>query len=434
MHIILVPVGTSGDVYPFVAIGLRLKELGHRITVVASGTYRDLLDTVGLPMLETIDVEREAEVFDQPEFWRPVRGMRRISSGIIVPSLVPQLAAIEGTFERGGTVIVGSTLAFGARVAAEKLGAPMVTVHLAPAAIRSLIATPAVPHMPGFPRLPRIGKRLLYWYADRHLLDQAMTHDLNRVRAGAGLPPVDRPMQGWIHSPSRVIGLFPAWFAPPAADWPAQTRLTGFVFYDGARGRTMPDDLEAFLAAGPAPIVFTAGTAMLHGADFFRAAVEACTELGMRGILVDSSGRQLEANLPERMLACAYAPFGDLLPRARAIVHHGGIGTSARALKAGIAQVVVPMAYDQTDNAARLERLRVATALRPRRVNGTRLARAVDKLLARAELDASLRSTASRFAQDTALDETCELILAAGIVDDAHGRTGERSPAWVGRA
>jgi len=122
-----------------------------------------------------------------------------------------------------------------------------------------------------------------------------------------------------------------------------------------------------------------------------------------------------------------------LLPRARAIVHHGGIGTSARALKAGIAQIVVPMAYDQTDNAARLERLRVATTLRPRRVNGTRLARAVDKLLSRAELDASLRSTASRFAQNTALDETCDLILAAGTVDDAHGRTSERPPAWVSR-
>src|SRR5262249_21353511 len=253
-----------------------------------------------------------------------------------------------------------SPLASGPRVAAETSGAPVVPAPLAPAAIRTLTAPPAVPHMPGFPRLPRIGKRLLYWYADRHLLDQAMTHDLNRVRAGAGLPPVDRPMQGWIHSPSRVIGLFPSWFAPPAADWPAQTRLTGFVFYDGARGRTMPDDLEAFLAAGPAPIVFTAGTAMLHGADFFRAAVEACTELGMRGILVDSSGRQLEANLPERILACAYAPFGDLLPRARAIVHHGGIGTSARPLQAGTPPVGGPMGYAQTDNAPRPRKHRVA--------------------------------------------------------------------------
>ena len=419
LQVILAPVGSTGDVFPFVAIALCLKQRGNRVLMVAGGSYRALLDAAGLELVETLDARTEAAAFDHPNFWRPTRGMRRISERIVLPSARPQLAAIQSRFEPGKTIIVGSTLAFGARIAGEKLGAPMISVHLAPAAMRSLHDTPRVANIPGFPRLPRSTKRLLYWYFDRFEFDRVMCPGLNEVRREVGLLPITRPLHEWLHSPTRVIGLFPSWFAAPAPDWPKQVRLTGFALYDGPSSRGTCSELQSFLDEGDAPVVFTAGTAMSHGELFFRAAVDACLRLDIRGVLISSAAKQVPTQLPPTVRCFAYAPFGELLPRARALVHHGGIGTAAQGLKAGVAQIVVPMAYDQPDNAARLERLGVASTLSQRRLNGDNLAATLSKLLARPDLSQRLSESAHRFDHDASLDETCRLIEEAGARDVA---------------
>jgi rhamnosyltransferase subunit B len=415
LQVILAPVGTTGDVLPLVAIALRLKERGHRVVVAASGSHRGLIDSAGLELIETLDARSDAAALDHPNFWRPTRGVRRFTERMILPSIRPQVAAIEARAEPGKTVIVGSTFAFGVRIASEKLGLPAVTIHLAPAALRSLDDTPAVANIPAFPRLPRSTKRLLYWYFDRFVFDPVMGPGLNEIRRGFGLPPIARPLQSWLNSPKRVIGLFPRWFAAPATDWPAQVRLTGFPLYDGPTSRTMPPELRRFLKEGKSPIVFTAGTAMSHGDDFYRAAVEACDRLRMRGVLISTADKQLPEETPLTVRAFAYAPFSELLPRAKAIVHHGGIGTAAQALKAGVPQVVVPMAYDQPDNAARLVRLGVASTLSQRRLDGANLAATLQRLLARADLPAKLDEAARRLEGDRSLDETCRLIEEAAV-------------------
>lgn len=417
LQVILAPVGSTGDVFPLVAIALRLKQRGHRVVMVASGTYRSLLDAAGLEMIQTLEARTEAAAFDHRNFWRPTRGMRRITERIILPSARPQIAAIESRFESGNTIVVGSTLAFGARIATERLGAPMVSIHLAPAALRSLYDTPTVANVPGFPKFPRSTKRLLYWYFDRFEFDRVMCPGLNEIRREVGLAPVARPLHEWMHSPTRVIGLFPTWFAPPSPDWPTQVRLTGFAFYDGPNAHEPPPEMHRFIDEGERPVVFTAGTAMSHGELFFRAAVEACRRLGVRGILISSVAKQIPAELPPTVRAFAYAPFGELLPRARALVHHGGIGTAAQGLRAGVAQVVVPMAYDQPDNAARLERLGVASTLPQRRLDGIHLAATLRELLARSDLAARVSEAAHRFDHDTSLDETCGLIEEAATVE-----------------
>jgi len=421
LQVILAPVGSAGDVLPFVAIALRLRERGNRVVMAASGRYRALLDVERIEFVETLDAKAEAAAFDHPNFWRPTRGLRRFTERMVLPSVRPQLAAIEARCERGNTVVVGSSFAFGARIAHERLGVPLVTVHLAPAAMRSLEDTPAVANIPAFPRLPRPIKRLLYWYFDRFVFDPVMCPGLNEMRQGFDLPPVQRPLQQWMHSPTRIIGLFPPWFAAPAPDWPTQVRLTGFISYDGPRSRPASAGLDRFIAAGDAPVVFTAGTAMSHAEAFFRAAVDACVRLGVRGILMSAVEGQIPAAIPATVRAFAYAPFRELLPRARALVHHGGIGTAARALEAGVPQVIVPMAYDQPDNAARLERLGVADTLSRRRLDGASLAATLRKLLARPNLAAKLSAAARRFDGDAALDESCRLIEEAAQVGATAG-------------
>ena len=118
---------------------------------------------------------------------------------------------------------------------------------------------------------------------------------------------------------------------------------------------------------------------MRHGSEFFEAGVDACRIIGARGVLVSPFRDQLPVDLPPPFCAIDSIPFSRLFARAAAVVHHGGIGTSAQAMLAGIPQVIMPMAFDQHDNAVRLERLGVARSLLPRRFRGATLARALER-------------------------------------------------------
>lgn len=201
---------------------------------------------------------------------------------------------------------------------------------------------------------------------DTVLADRWVAPRLNRVRAALGLAPVQRVLSRWMHSPDLVIGAWPDLFAPTQPDWPAQAQTSGFLlFHESSHGigGGLAPSLEAFLGAGPAPIGITPGSAMAHGSAFFAQAVDACASNGQRALLITPFREQLPATLPAGAMHVPYAPFSALLARLGALVHHGGIGTSAQALAAGTAQLVVPFAHDQFDNAARLRRLGVAVTL-----------------------------------------------------------------------
>jgi UDP:flavonoid glycosyltransferase YjiC (YdhE family) len=200
---------------------------------------------------------------------------------------------------------------------------------------------------------------------------------LNRLRARLGLPPVWRLFRWWL-SPDLVIGLFPPWFAAPQPDWPPKLRLAGFGRYDGARAE-LPEAVRAFCRAGPMPVAFTLGTGMAHAAGFFRNAVAACRAAGVRGILL-TRHPGLIPPLPPTIFHCPFAPFRQLLPLCGAVAHHGGVGTTAAALEAGCPQVVLPLAWDQPDNAARVQHLGVGVTLGRWHRGSEHLARAIAQI------------------------------------------------------
>jgi rhamnosyltransferase subunit B len=180
---------------------------------------------------------------------------------------------------------------------------------------------------------------------------------MNRLRSELGLPPVKHIIGRWMHSPQGVLGLFPEWFAPPQTDWPCNVTLTGFPLFDEAEFRGPDAELEDFLANGPAPVVFTPGSTAVDGLAYYTAAAGALNALGYKGIFLASKGTTLPRLTPS-ILTRSYVPLSRLLPHARALVHHGGIGTASQAFAAGIPQLITPFAHDQFDNAARVTRLR----------------------------------------------------------------------------
>jgi rhamnosyltransferase subunit B len=163
--------------------------------------------------------------------------------------------------------------------------------------------------------------------------------------------------------------------------------------------------------------VFTPGSAMMHGQNFFAAGVEACRILGRRGILLTRHSEHVPGNLPDGVIHAPYAPFSQLLPRSAALVHHGGIGSTAQAMACGVPQLMMPMGFDQPDNARRIRRLGVGDALAPKKFKGRAVAGVLGRLIGSAGVAESCKRVAERFkAEPDALGETVGWIEGVGAI------------------
>lgn len=380
MHAILVPFGSAGDVYPFVALGMELKRRGHRITMITSEYFGELARNAGFEFTASTSSEAYLAVVRDPDYWHPVRSTHLLINRSINPSIAVTYELLRQAYRPGETAVVAGTLALGARVAHDKLGLPLTTVHLQPSAIRSCHEPSVHPGFGWIHRLPLRWRPLAFRLIDA-VADRLFAGPLNAFRATLDLPPITRLFGSWWHSPESTLAMFPAWYAAPQPDWPAQVSLCDFPLYDAEELEDSSADLERYLTAAEPPIVFTSGSAMSSAHDFFAASAEACLELGRRALFVTRFEQQLPHPLPAHVHHMAYVPFSRLLPRAAAFVHHGGIGTAAQALKAGVPQIVTPYCYDQHDNAAHLETLGVAVTVPRGQYSATRVAGELKRLL-----------------------------------------------------
>ncbi len=340
--------GSAGDVHPFIAVAQALRARGHAVRILASPHFEQRIDRAGVPFVPMGTAGEYERLLRRPELWRAREGSRFIFDQLLdrLPeSHAATVAAIEGS----DTVLVGSTLSWGMRLVQEQHGLRGANVHLSPACLLSAFDAPVLPGIGDLSWMPWWSRRLLLSAGERLLVDRLVGPRLDAFRATLGLPPVRRILSRWMHAPELVIGAWPAWFAPAQPDWPPQTETCGFPRFDEG-GAGLDPSTDAFLADGPKPIGFTPGSAMAHGERFFAKALAASAALGCRALLITPYRDQLPRSLPDGVHHLSYAPFGVLLPRLAALVHHGGIGTSAEALAAGIPQAVAPFAHDQFDN------------------------------------------------------------------------------------
>ena len=414
-HVILVAVGSAGDVHPFVGLGRTLRQRGYRVTLVTAGYFRGLVEAAGLEFIDPLPEVDFREMIRNPRIWHPLHGPRMIMDLAGRPLLEPIYRVIAGRHAQGQTLVVGSTLAFGARVAQEHLGVPMVSVHLSPAIFRSLHEGPLLPGL-CVHRGPIWFRKAQWYLADTLVIDRMIGPWLNAFRTSLGLPRVRGIYRDWLHSPLKVLGMFPEWFAPRQPDWPPQLQLTGFPLYS-EEGAVEPSAAVCdFIDAGPPPLVFTPGSANIFGRDFFTAAADACRLLGRRGLLLTRFPEQLPASLPACVRHFDFVPFRWLLTRSALLVHHGGIGSMSQALSAGVPQVIMPQGFDQFDNAARAARLGVAASLPPRRFRGPAVAALIDGLLADPAVAERCRKTALLLTNSDGLNRGCDEIEAAWAV------------------
>lgn len=409
MRAVIATFGTDGDVFPFFGLGRELKARGHAVTMAASGAYQPLAHELGFEFHELVPQAESDQVFRNPDFWHPWKGGKLAAEWGI--RLVPEQYRLLTVLAAGpDTVLVAGPAVLAARLVQERHGTPLASVILQPWVIPSAHLPPV---FPGGLNLPRWAPRCLWRLYDSGLNavgDLLIGRRLNALRREIGLPQLRRVFDWWF-SPQLILALFPEWFGPPQRDWPAQVRLVSFPVFDGSTA-SLSQPIQDFLNAGEAPVAITLGTGIGHVAGLYREAVAACAQLGRRAIILTKYPEQVPQPLPAGMLSVGYAPFAELFPRCAAVIHHGGIGTMARALRAQTPQLVIPIAYDQLDNATRLARLGGGSFVPQRRATAQALAAALARVL---KMRVSLPASEQDLAPADAFARAALLIERLGV-------------------
>ncbi|WP_447962489.1 glycosyltransferase [Nitrospira sp. Ecomares 2.1] len=407
MTILILAVGSYGDVLPLVGMARQLRQRGHTVTVFTSAHFTELVQKAGVEFVPLGTAEDYDAMADNPALWHPHKGWRLIMKRLVSGALEETYVLLKSKVIIGNTLLVSSTLGFAARLIQETHHIPHATVHFSPGVFHSAHQSPKIPGLPLPDWLPVAFKRHMWKFLDHTIIDPVVKSRLNRFRRQLGLPPVSRIFHDWLHSPDLVLGLFPEWFAAPQPDWPPGTHVTGFPLYDEAPDSVLPGIVQNFLDAHPEPLIYTPGSANKHGQAFFKEAAEASQELGQAAIFLTRYPEQLPPSLPTGVTHFSYVPLSQLLPHAAAIIHHGGIGTCSQALRAGTPQLIQPLAFDQFDNAARVEKLGVGRMIRKRNFKASNIVHHLQTLLGSSEVKTQCLSLQKNFLENDDLSRSC---------------------------
>jgi UDP:flavonoid glycosyltransferase YjiC (YdhE family) len=440
MRIVLATFGTFGDVNPLIGIALELKRRGHTAAIAAPEMFRAKVEPLGLgffrmrPDQDPSDKALVAMIYDIKRGTE--RGLREFLFPALRESYEDLMAAVQA--DGGADLLMTGELAYAGPIVAEVTGVPWVSYVLAPFSFFSAWDPPVLPPYPMLARaqavVPKTG-HLVRPFA--RWVTRSWCEPVYALRQELGLPPGRNPLFEAKFSPRLVLALFSKVLGEPQPDWPANTQISGFVFYDGAGAResagagagesagagaagsasALAPELEAFLQAGPPPLVFTLGSAAVYDpGDFYDESARAAEALGMRAVLLvgpDPSSQPRQRHSPD-VITVNFAPFSALFPRASLIVHQGGVGTTAQALRAGKPMLIMPYSHDQPDNARRMRRLGVAKVISRTHYNATRAARKIGKLLGKPAYSARAARAARIIAAEDGLAYACDALEAAG--------------------
>ncbi|BAP56449.1 UDP-glucuronosyltransferase [Thioploca ingrica] len=368
--IVLTTIGSLGDLYPYLALADGLKQRGYTPLIATSEMYRQRVESQGIdfwPVRPDI-----ADWGDEMELYQRITDLKTGTEYVVRHLIMPHLrASVEDLSQviPESALLITHPLTYAGPILAEKYKIPWISTALSPLTFFSKYDPPVLAPALWLRHFRRWGPHFYGFLF--YLLRQSVrswTAPVQQLRQELGLPPTQYdPLFEGQFSPHLTLAWFSPLLATPQPDWPVNTHVTGFLFYDRDKFSSETQfQVRQFLASGPPPIVFTLGSAMVRGAsDFFNQSLEAILTLRKRAIFIVGAKLldQLPEPLPANVLVLEYAPFSYLFSHAAAIVHQGGIGTLAQALRAGRPLLIVPFSHDQPDNAERAVRLGVARSL-----------------------------------------------------------------------
>lgn len=382
-RIIINTFGSFGDIHPYVALAVELQERGHNPVLATMEYYREKIESAGLefvPIRPNIaqPSEQDQELIER--IMEPKTGPRFLTEEIIFPAVREAYADLTAAI-RDADLLITHPAAPAGPLVARKTGMKWISTVLAPLSFLSAYDPPVPPFWGWTRHFSVLGPGFMKWFFGK-IKSTYKAKPVADLRDELGLTDTGNPMFEGLHSPDLVLAMFSRVFAQPQPDWPPQTKITGFCFYDGRHENPPAPELIDFLDAGPPPIIFTLGSSAVWVAkDFFQESIKAAQLLGRRAILLIGDERNQLPPLPKEILALDYAPYQFLLPRAAAVVHHGGVGTTSQGLRAGVPTLIVPFAFDQGDNAEHARRLGTSRTIARSRYRAERVAAELKELI-----------------------------------------------------
>lgn len=378
--------GSHGDIHPFIALAQHAHSLGHAAAILTNPSYQSLIQSRGIPFFPAGEklTTREA-VQSLPNSMHALWGPLVVLRKMVIPNIEIHTQALESTIRAfSPTLIISHPLCISDAWLCETHNIPHAIATLSPSLWMNPNDTISMSPM----RSPYPTRRAVafdVWIGNK-LIAALLDGPLNRIRRSLGLPRKSNIFTSNATGGICNLGLWSPAFRPPLPGDPPTSTICGFPFFDSPpTNNTNLQPLWDFVESGPPPLVFTLGTAVVHARpDFYALAAQACQLLNHRAVLVTNASDYAPQLTPDqsKLIHCLdYAPFSQLFPKAAIAIHHGGIGTTAQALAAGVPSLVVPASHDQFDNAARLIRLGVGSSLHLTKVTPKSLAASLSSIL-----------------------------------------------------
>lgn len=415
MLITILAMGSRGDVQPYVALGVALKKAGARVRIATLATFVPLVTGCGL---ECYAIEGDlAGVMKSSVADNARKADNPLKFALSFQELKKFGLALQGGFfaacQEADLVIYHPGMALGYFVAQE-LGIPSVLGL--PFPMTPTRAYPALIFYDG----PRLGGgynllthkilQQIFWSAASGNLRDFWKQKFGRLPENFGSPYL-RQTSG---THPTVVSCSPHVF-PQAEDFPAHVHHTGFWFLEEEPNWTPPAALTDFLERGRAPVYVGFGSIgdPKQAAALARAVAEALRRTGRRGILATGWQGSSDERLPENIFALESAPHAWLFPRMAAVVHHGGAGTTAAGLRAGVPAVVIPHGLDQPAWARRVCELGVGASLPQKHLTAERLAEAL-QLVLKSEARTAARLLGEKIRAENGAEKAARIVLQAG--------------------
>jgi UDP:flavonoid glycosyltransferase YjiC (YdhE family) len=425
MRIILNTVGSFGDIHPYMAIALELQRRGHVPVIATMEGYREKIEGAGLPFAPVrpdvaLPKEQGSELVEK--IMEPKTGPRFLTEELIFPAVRDSYADLLKAVE-GADLLITHPAAPAGPLVARKTNMPWISTVLAPFSFYSSYDPPVPPFWQWTRKLSVLGPDVMGFFL-RVMKSTYKAKAITDFRDELGLADTGNPMFEGQHSPTLVLALFSELFGRRQPDWPKQTEITGFCFHDVNPDVEIPIELTRFVDSGAPPIVFTLGSSAVWVArDFFEESIKAAKLIGRRAVLLIGDERNLPHALPEGIMALDYLPYQTLLPRACAVVHHGGVGTTSHGLLAGVPTLIVPFAFDQSDNAEHALKMGTSRTLYRDKYEAPRVANELEELLRRPSFARRALEVSQRLKQENGPVRAADLI--EGVLTGTRNRTEE---------